>query len=467
MDFLKLIGEAAMGMQNNLVRSFDGSFVAIQTDKGAYYAGDTMMGFVVAQLNSPRQVDRVLVRVTCTEETMWDQEIARSHTEGEGDKKRTVTVYEHREHFGREAVLSALVVVSAQPMLLGAGQYKYPFSFTFDRALPGCARYSRTTNASDPHWQREGRQLRARGEIVYRLEAVYDIAGVFAADLTCSQMLTVNQFFDWSKMQPLRAEASGEVRLCCCIPRGAVTLSCDFDKSAYAAGETVQVRARIRNDSKENVKAMKVKLVRFISLRDNAGQSHEISDVVARATYPGVEKLSAAERDLPLPLRNDNGALLPGTSGRKFGCRYEFAVDCDLFCAPDIRVAMRPNIYSPAPATWGRAALGVAVPAGMDLSFGAGGFVPQQQVMVAPVGVMQQQMQQYQQQQQPGSPMAPGYQQPGSPMAHQPSMSQQQLQQQMQPQQYQQQPMMGQQQPMGMPMGMPMGAGAMPMGQAQ
>ena len=195
MNFLAMIGESAMGLQQNLVRSFDGSWLAVETDKGAYQAGDTLQGFVVAQLNSPRQVDRVLVRVTCVEETMWDQEITRQHWEGEGDNRRSVTTYEHREHFGREQVLSALVVVSAQPMLLGAGQYKYPFTFPIPRELPGCARFSRTRQASDPAWHTTGRQLRARGEIVYRLEAIYDIAGVFAADLTCSSMLTVNQYF--------------------------------------------------------------------------------------------------------------------------------------------------------------------------------------------------------------------------------------------------------------------------------
>jgi hypothetical protein len=118
---------------------------------------------------------------------------------------------------------------------------------------------------------------------------------------------------------------------------------------------------------------------------------------VASAQYAGVEKLSAAERDLPLPLRNDSGALLPGTHGRKVTCRYEFIVDCVLCCAADIVVVMTPAIYQPAPATWGLAALGVAPPPGMDLSFSGGSFAAvqaQQQVMVAPVGVMAQPMQQ-------------------------------------------------------------------------
>ena len=93
-------------------------------------------------------------------------------------------------------------------------------------------------------------------------------------------------------MAPLHHENSGEVRVCCCFARGVVKLSCDFDKSAYAAGETVQVRARIQNDSKENVKAMKVRLVRFITLRDSAGQSFEISDVVANAARVTAQRTS-------------------------------------------------------------------------------------------------------------------------------------------------------------------------------
>ena len=84
-----------------MVRGSDGSWIAVETDKGVYYAGDMIQGFVVVQLNSPKQVDRVLVEVSCNEETYWDQEVSRTITEGEGDNKKSRTVYEHHEHSGQ------------------------------------------------------------------------------------------------------------------------------------------------------------------------------------------------------------------------------------------------------------------------------------------------------------------------------------------------------------------------------
>ncbi len=137
----------------------------------------------------------------------------------------------------------------------------------------------------------------------------------------------VNSAFDWNKLKPAHGEARGEVRLCCCIPRGAVALTADFDKSAYAAGETAKIRAQITNDSKENVKHMIVKLMRFIELTDSRGQKKVITDTVCQASYPGVEKLSTAARDLPLPLRTDAGALLPGTRSRRVYVHYRFDVE--------------------------------------------------------------------------------------------------------------------------------------------
>ena len=440
MQFLKLAGEAFKALETNIVRSGDGSWVAVEQDKGAYYAGDVMQGYVVAQLNSPRQIDRVLVRVSCVEETYWDEEISRTISEGEGEHKKVRTVYEHREHRGRDSVLDAMVVVSSQPMLMGAGNYKFPFQFPFDRTLPGAVRFSRERRAQDPAWG--GRMLHERGDIVYRIEALVDVAGVFARDLTSSQMLAVNSYFDWSKMQPAHGENHGRVVVCCCVDRGAATLICDFDKSAYAAGETVQVRAVIKNESKDKIGAMKVRLVRDISLTSNGGHTKNFRDEVCRAKYAGVESGQSAERDLPLPLRNDSGALLPGTRGRKVSVSYTFTVECDLCCAPDIVVSMNPVIYTPIPATFGLAALGVTAAPGLALSFGGGFAAPaQQQVMVAPPGVQQMPQQQ----------MMPQQSFSGPPQSYQ----QQAQQQYQQPQQYQQQ----QQMP---PPGYGQGAGQMP-----
>ena len=48
----------------------------------------------------------------------------------------------------------------------------------------------------------------------------------------------MNSFFDLNKLRPAHSENAGTVFLCCCIPRGKVMLTCDFDRAAYAGGDT-------------------------------------------------------------------------------------------------------------------------------------------------------------------------------------------------------------------------------------
>ena len=105
MNVLAMLGESMMKMSNDAFRSGDGSCIAIQTNKGSYNAGERIDGVVVLQNNSPRQVSRVLVRITCKEHVQWDEEIARHHSEGEGDNRKTWTTYEHHARAGKVSVV--------------------------------------------------------------------------------------------------------------------------------------------------------------------------------------------------------------------------------------------------------------------------------------------------------------------------------------------------------------------------
>jgi len=200
-------------------------------------------------------------------------------------------------------------------------------------------------------------------------------------------------------MRPVDAAVTGQVRLVCCIPRGELSLSAAFDKSAYAAGETAQVRAVIANESESDVKHMKIKLMRYITLVDGKGRRKEIVDVVASAAYPGVDKHTTRTQDMPLALSNAAGTLLPGTAGQRVQIKYRFDVECDLACAPDIEVCLPVCIYSPAPVVWGLQSLGLVMPLAL------GGQVPLQaqpsQHILVPIP--QQQAQAYPPQQAAGA----------------------------------------------------------------
>jgi len=386
-----MIGESIQKGISDAVRSTDGSWIAIETNKGSYSAGETIHGFVVAQLNSARSVDRVLVKVHAEEDVLFDIETSRTVTEGQGDNAKTKTVYEHHEHLAHETILNDIVVASGIQHKLAAGTYKYPFAYTLAPNLPGCVHFHRERDASDPHWRMMGRRIRTRGSVSYRLEALFDVQGTFSHDLTSKQHLTVNAMLEASRLAPQHAETVGKVNLCCCVNRGQVALAADFDKGAYAAGETARVHAIIKNDSKENVQRMEVKLVRSISLR-SMNRTQDISDVVAKAKYPGVDKGTSATRDMALPFRD----LLPTVNGRRVVVSYALVCECDVCCAPNISVRLTPAIYEPSPHVWGLAALGIAVPAGLDMSFA--GIAPtlmpaqqQQHVVQAPAQMQIQQ----------------------------------------------------------------------------
>jgi hypothetical protein len=443
---------------SDMVRGSDGSWIAVETDKGVYYAGDLIQGYVVVQLNSPKQVDRVLVEVSCVEETYWDQEISRTITEGEGDNKKSRTVYEHHEHSGQEKILGDVVVVSNLQLMMMPGMYKYPFSYQLPKSAPGGISFRREHEASDPHWRNTGRKIINRGDITYKLCPLVDVHGTSFRDITSKQLLTVNQAFDWDKLQPQRAHDEVEVTFCCCFNRGAVTLTADFDKGAYAGGETAQIHAQIQNNSKENVQEMVVTLTRSVTLRDNRGQSHVLSDNMASASYPGVETMTSAGRDMPLPLKTSAGNLLPCCHGRKVDVSYSLQVACKIgCCVNNVAVGLNPQIYNPAPPQWGLASLGLAVPASMDLSFQntavfaqPSATIPMQTVPVP----MQPQQQQYQPQQGGYQPQPGGYQ-PQPQQYQQPPLGYQQQGYQPQPpsgyQQQGYQPQPNQIQPQGYP----------------
>ena len=307
MNILQLVGESAWSLATNIANSSDGSFIAVQTSKGSYTAGESLQGVVVLQNNSPRQINRVLVRISCKEKTYWDEEIARTIEEGEGEHRRSRTVYEHHQHSGRVTHMKDIIVVSTIAHMLGPGNYSYPFSYNIRADLPGCASFSKTWRASDPNYRN---QLRMSAEVTYKVKAFVDVAGLFARDLSSKQALAVNPIFDWNTMKPAFGAKEGQVLLMCCIPRGKVYLQAAFDRAAYTAGETAQIKAQIKNDSEQKIAHMRVKLMRFITVRANNGRSHSLTDTMCEAVYEGVEPKSTATRDMPLPL---TGFIQPGT----------------------------------------------------------------------------------------------------------------------------------------------------------
>lgn len=258
------------------------------------------------------------------------------------------------------------IQVATLDHVLPPGMWQYPFSYQIPASVPGVVKVKRHEDAHDPEWRSRGRKLEVKAQTIFSVKAVLETRGVFSRDLKSRQEMTVNPFFDWTRMAPQKVSKAGQVLLCCCIPRGTVTLNAVVDKAAYQSGETMRVSATIQNDSASNIDHMVSRLNRFITLSDGKGHTKRIHDDLCRAEFPGVGPKSSATREMPLTLSNSSGPLLPSIKSPHISIEYRFDCECDIPWAPDIEAQMPVVIYQPAPVTFGlAAAFGGAVPAGM------------------------------------------------------------------------------------------------------
>lgn len=355
-------GEAAWAMASNLISMADGSTILVQLDKPSYNAGETMTGRVIAYVCSPVVCDEVAVKVRLKSKTEWDAEVAHTRYEGEGEERKAIVTYTHEEKKGKHTVFKDKIVVSKVDHMLPPGTYAYPFSYTIPSYVPGVSKFKRKQMAHDPEWKKEGREIEHKATLVFTVKACLQTAGMFSRELKSRQEITVNPFFDWSKMQPARASNSGQVLICCCIDKGKVTLTSTHDKAAYQAGETALCQAIINNESTVNITNMVAKLTRSIQMSDGKGAMKSWYDVMATATFQGVPEKSTATRDMPLRLSSSLGPLLPSIDSPHLKISYKFEAECSIPWAPDIEAHLPLVIYQPSPPVSGMAAFTQALP---------------------------------------------------------------------------------------------------------
>lgn len=325
-----IAGEMAWQMASNLISMSDGSTILVQLDKASYNAGEVMSGRVIAYICSPTVCDQVAVKLRLKSKVEWDAEVAHTHYEGEGEQRRAITTYEHLEKKGKHTVFKDTVVVSHIDHMLPPGTYSYPFTYRIPDSVPGVSKFKRQQAASDPEWRKEGRMLEHKAQLVFTVKACLQTAGAFSKELKSRQEITVNPFFDWSRMQPTRASNSGQVIVCCCFNKGSVTLTTTHDKAAYQAGETALCQAVVQNNSTVNITNMVAKLTRSILMSDGKGANRSWYDVMATAVFAGVPEKSTQTRDMPLKLLSSAGPLLPSINSPFLKISYKFEAECSV-----------------------------------------------------------------------------------------------------------------------------------------
>lgn len=159
------------------------------------------------------------------------------------------------------------------------------------------------------------------GVVHYKIKAVFDVVDcLWMKDMSGKTAVVVRPRMDASS-KPAEAEASQEISSCGCMKQGTCTLCARFDKIAYTAGETADVRVDMNNESSAKLHTS-VSLQRTLSLRGQGGAERKVVESVASQQYDQFGKGKSADRRMPLRL--DGPKIKPSTAATLVHCSFEY-----------------------------------------------------------------------------------------------------------------------------------------------
>jgi hypothetical protein len=315
--------------------------IFLQTALPNYVTGQVVQGNIYLNMLGQFQSQGIFLTLKGFESVWWTER--RSRQVQEGDNFRTeyynVQFGERRQFFN-----SRMLVYNFQGTIF-PGQYTFPFQFQLPPNLPG--------NFCEA--LRRGEEMNYSAQVCYVLEAEADAQG-WGRDITYCQPLLVDEALR-ANIQPVSDQKVQSVMYCCCLNKGDATMKVHFDKNCYVPGETAQIVCEADNRSSEDFTAIRVKLMRRLTLRAE-GQTWSDVDVLFEEKYPGVpantNATGANARSVPIRLldRRD-GILEPQTSSALVRCEYWVDVEFDIPMCPDIEIHLPITIYAPQPVHWG------------------------------------------------------------------------------------------------------------------
>jgi hypothetical protein len=121
----------------------------------------------------------------------WDEERSETIFEGEGENRRSNTIWHHHERKAKHKLFKDVIIVSQLPHILNPGTWEYPFSYTLRQDLPGCLKFKSHTPSSDPAWRNAGRHNDVKAKIVYSFKAAMQNGQLFSRDIKGCQEVVV------------------------------------------------------------------------------------------------------------------------------------------------------------------------------------------------------------------------------------------------------------------------------------
>jgi hypothetical protein len=277
----------------------------------------------------------MILEIIGYEKVMWQYHHTESYTEDGQQKTKT----EIREHKDEKNFFKDHFKLIEYPGGFPVGRFSYPFQYRLPDSLPGCI-----------HKSRKG-ALKMKAKIQYKMKCIVEIPGFFTHDLKVKQHLVIHEKLD-KLIEPKHHHKEATVRTLCCIPRGPLRCSVWMNKNAYMAGETASVHVSVDNSSQVDVTHFTSKLIREITLEAH-GHRQTFRDIICQQKYPGTQKLTKKDSDIPLPLFGKKGHVIhSSTSSRLVKCQYKMMIEMEIPWAPDLEIFSPVTIYAPQSQAW-------------------------------------------------------------------------------------------------------------------
>jgi len=373
----------------------DNGRIGIITEKGYYVAGEVVKGSITASIYRPIQASAVMLNCMGYESATWEEERSTWVDEPNNNPnvpspKKQVFTYEFM-HGGNEFFNQKFVISQLNGAVLAPGEYSFPFQYQLPKNAPGVffeqrrrrqprkgprgtfpwemgqvgmggMDFDEKTYRHDHvgdyrcfygNWRDE---VEMEAKVAYVFHATLDVSGMFSRDLYATQPLIVHEAIDTVK--PASDQATQDITVCCCCSQGPATIRAFFDKNAYALGETAVVTAEITNQSKKDIRNMKISLIRTLRIRSASGRTETYINKMTEAVYEGV--LAGQQKTMPMNLAFDPTKVIDGSvpftptsNGNYVNCTYSFNLKCDVRGASDVNLNMPVVLYAPQPAKWG------------------------------------------------------------------------------------------------------------------
>ncbi|XP_077979801.1 arrestin domain-containing protein A-like [Glandiceps talaboti] len=334
--------------------------INIRTEKGDYVGGETIYGAVYLRISGSTGAHIILLKFKGYESSEFFRTRRSNFTAYTGEDQEVTDVatgYERPLNVlkGKKVYFNSTLKLWEEKETLPQGHYVFPFQYQLPPDLPGTFYHE------------------AQGEKFWKGNVKYKLKATIIGDneyIKFSQAVVIKPYNNkLNEITPKPMKQIGIVKKCFCYTSGEVHVTVRTNKAIYKAGELAHVHITIKNESSEDINAVRVNLRRTVRLlgwwqAGNHGDENDVAEyhgkpadsvfpdksVVVWANllqgHPKSEASNVCERDVDIPLvenlttQNMVVPLLPSTLGSLVRCAYHLSVDVDVPYAPDITVVV-------------------------------------------------------------------------------------------------------------------------------